>query len=342
MKKLLLSIAILSAALSSCAEREYKYIEKSHLLMGTVVQIKAAVCKGDDEAKTRAAINKAFDEMRRIEGVFSVYKKDSEVSKINRLRRNERLLISREVMDLIEMAVEFSEKTEGVFDITVKPLVDLWNKAKISKKLPSDGEVKHALERTGYKFISLDRTRYTISFKKDGMGLDFGGMAKGYATDRAIRILKENGVKDALVNSGGDMYCLGRKTSKDLWNVGIRHPRDKDKVFLEIGLEDRAVDTSGDYEKFFTRGGRRYSHIIDMRTGYPVVNDVVSATIIAPYCTIADMLATTSLILGEDSFEMIKDIDGVDAVIVFKDDKGFRVKTTDLARNRYAISKEKF
>jgi thiamine biosynthesis lipoprotein len=156
-----------------------------------------------------------------------------------------------------------------------------------------------------------------------------GAVAKGYATDMMVKALVDSGVKDAIVNCGGDMYCLGRRSTKALWKVGIRDPRDKSRIFLEFKLQDRAVDTSGDYEKFFIINGRRYSHIIDPRTGYPIGDGTVSASVIAGDSATADALATALCVLGRSGLDVVNRALGADAVIVFKD-KG--VLTTLMSR----------
>jgi len=293
-------------------------IERTRLYMGTIIQIKVPVGAEDDKEGIKQAIDRALEEIGRIEAVFSVFNKDSEIAKINRLKQAEALMISDEVFRVIEKSVEYNKITDGAFDITVKPLVDLWAQAKEAKRLPSDLAVRDALDKTGSQFIVLDNVNKTIAFKKDGMALDMGGLAKGYATDRAIEVLKENGVLNAIVSSGGDMYCLGRRSRDKLWEVGIRHPRKKGQIILQVGVEDKAVDTSGDYEKYFISNGRRYSHIIDPRTGYPIGDGVVSATVFANDSMTADILATALTILGEDGMEMIKSVNGAGAIVISK------------------------
>jgi Membrane-associated lipoprotein involved in thiamine biosynthesis len=310
--------------------------------MGTVVQIKVSIDPAKyDKAKAKDAVNRAFDEIKKIEDVYSVYKDTSEISAINRLKAGERIRISDGVFDLIRKSLDYSERTEGAFDITVKPLVDLWSRARKTGRLPDDPEIKLALERVGYKDLVLDGASRTIYFKKDGMSIDLGGAAKGYATDRAIAILKENGIDNALVNSGGDMYCLGKKTAQQLWKVGIQHPRDSNRAFLEIRLNDRAIDTSGDYEKYFLIDGKRYSHIIDPRTGYPIGDNTVSASIIANDSATADILATAMCVLGEKGFDIINRCGCIDAIMVTEEAGRLRVMMSEGIRGRYDISEEK-
>lgn len=274
--------------------------------MGTIVQIKVPLGMGVDRKRAESGIEKAFEEIGRVEDLFSVFKEDNEISKINRLHANEPLKIKDEVFGLIEKAIEYNSKTEGAFDITIKPLVDLWRQSGGTKTTPSEEAIKAALAKIGSDCVVLDKFNKTILFKKEGMALDLGGIAKGYATGRAIYILKENGIKNAIVNSGGDMYCLGRRPGNKQWKVGVQHPRDKDKIIFELNLENEAIDTSGDYEKYFILNGRRYSHIIDPKTGYPIGDKIISATVIADDSTTADILATALCILGEGGLSAVE------------------------------------
>ncbi|MFA5255394.1 MAG: FAD:protein FMN transferase [Candidatus Omnitrophota bacterium] len=317
-------------------------MEDSRFFMGTIVQIRVSIDPEKyGENRARDAINKAFEEINRIENIYSVYKYDSEISRINRLRKNERLQITDGVFNLIDKTLDYSEKTNGAFDITVKPLVDLWAAAGKANRPPDDHELKRALGRVGYKNIALDKSARTIYFKKEGMGIDLGGAAKGYATDRAIRILEENGIDNALVNSGGDMYCLGKRSARELWRVGVQHPRDRNRLFLEIRLKDKAIDTSGDYERYFVIDGKRYSHIIDPRTGYPIGDNVVSASVIAPDSAAADMLATAMCVLGEKGFDIIKGFGDADAVLVTSGAGRLKADMSEGIRERYDISQER-
>lgn len=336
------AISALPLALASCSDRPAKIIEENRIFMSTTVQIKVSLSPGDDENKVRAAINKAFEEIKRIEDVYSVYNPESEISKINRLRKNERLQIPDGVFNLLHKTLHYSEKTQGAFDITVKPLIDLWKKASAAKNIPDEYELKRALEHVGYKNVVLDEVARTIYFKKDGMSVDLGGAAKGYATDRAVTILRDNGIDNALVTSGGDMYCLGRRSGRQLWRVGVRHPRDKDKTFIDISLEDRAISTSGDYERYYTVGQKRYSHIIDPRTGYPLRDYVISASVISSDSTTSDILATAMCVLGKKGLPVLKSIGGIEAILVLKDGDRLTVEMSDGIRKRYDISKESF
>jgi FAD:protein FMN transferase len=303
---------------SGCLEARGNSAEESKLLMGTTINIKVPLVPGLDEDRAKGAIDKAFGEIERVESVFSVYRNRSEASRINSLKAGQKLAVSAEMFHLIQACVRYSEITEGAFDITVKPLMDLWNNCKREGRLPSRTELNSALEKVGWRQIVLDKNKKTVSFRREGMALDFGGVAKGYASDRAARVLKMSGIRSAVIDCGGDVFCLGRSSKWHPWTVGIRHPREKGKLISEIPVENEAVDTSGDYENYFILEGKRYSHIIDPRSGYPVGDTTASATVIAKDATSADALATGLCVLGKSGMKIIDSDPDLGAIIIEK------------------------
>jgi thiamine biosynthesis lipoprotein len=282
-------------------------------------------------------MTKAFEEMERIESVFSVYRPDSEICRINSSAAGGPVRVDKEAFGLIARAVEYSRATEGAFDITVKPPVDLWRDAGKKGVLPSEEEIKETLSRTGYERLILDRSAGTVLFEKEGMGLDLGGIAKGYAVERAVRVLRENGVENAVVSCGGAVYSMGRRSKNRPWKIGVQHPRQKRRIIFDIFLKDRAVDTSGDYERFFILDGRRYSHIIDPRTGMPVGDDAVSATVITGDSVAADAFATALCVLGRRGLDLVDSLEGVDAILVSRDGSRLEVAMTKGLEERYVI-----
>ncbi len=333
-------LIFLTAYIPFCHNVSDRIIEETKFYMGTIVQIKVSINPKDDEMKARKDIDEAFKEIGRVENVFSTFKPYSEISKINRLKPNEGLMISDEAFWLIKKSIDYNKKTQGVFDITVKPLIDLWERAKRTKIIPKDEEIKEALTKVGSDYISLNSSDKTISFTRSGMGIDLGGVAKGYAADRAIKILRENGIKNAIVASGGDMYCLGRKSRRQTWKVGIQHPRNRNEILLKLALEDKSINTSGDYERFFVLNNRRYSHIIDPRTGYPIGDNVVSATVIAEDSATSDILATALCILGHKGLSIIKTMKGVDAILIINSNNTLIMEMSEGSKERYGISEK--
>ncbi|MDP2913098.1 MAG: FAD:protein FMN transferase [Candidatus Omnitrophota bacterium] len=331
---LLLALALF--AISFYNLNNEKIITETRLLMGTVVQIKA-VTRDCGVKAARDAIKRAFSEMERVEGVFSVYKENSEISRVNALKADEKLKISDEVFWLIKKSIDYNKKTKGAFDITVKPLVDLWKRVKTAGQVPDAEEIRAVLERIGSKHIELIDASRTISFKKDGMGIDLGGIAKGYAVDMAVKTLKAGGIRGAVVHAGGDMYCVGVKAPGRPWKVGVQHPRDRGKILVELRLKNKAVNTSGDYERYFTIGTRRYSHIIDPRNGYPIGDNIVSATVISDDPVAGDILATTLCILGKEGLGIIKAMNGIDAMVVTLENGALKSSVTDGMKERYGL-----
>ena len=317
----LILISVLVITLSSCsyngAHSTSRIIERTETAMGTMITIKTSIGPGESEAAARDAMAKAILEIRRVESLFSVYLEDSQIAKINRSRPNEAVKIDPEVFGLIERSIGYSEDTGGAFDITVKPLVDLWRRVKDSKVLPEEKDVDEARSRVGWNKVVMDKGGMTISFRVSGMSMDMGGVAKGYATARAVKVLRDNGIRNAMVVSGGDIYCLGRRDTLERWIVGIQHPREPGNILYKINMENEAIDTSGDYQKYFIIGGRRYSHIIDPRTGHPIGDDITSATIIAKDPERADAYATALCILGKGGLDIINK-KGLGCIVIHK------------------------
>lgn len=298
--------------------------------MGTIVEITIK------DNKAKEAMDKAFKRIEELEKKLSVYRKDSEISILNRTGKIKNP--SPEFIEIMRESIKAGDLTESAFDITVAPVVSLWGfgppteKSKAGtrptfvgapvggqkSKVPNEKEIKKALVLVNYKNIVIDEKNNLIYFKKKGMQINLGGIAKGYAVDKAIEVLKKEGVKKAIVNAGGDLYAMGT-----VWRIGIKHPR-KEGILETIPVKDVAVATSGDYERFFTgfQAGKkkRFHHIFDPRTGYPT-QGCISVTIIAPTCTTADWLATGVFVLGpEKGLTFLKTL-GIKGIIVTGEEK---------------------
>ena len=224
---------------------------------------------------------------------------------------------------MVRESLKYYRLSEGAFDITVGPVVSIW-KEKIGEAenktrgltLPTESQIKKAVSLVGSDKISLDDNTSSIIFAQSGMSIDLGAIAKGYAVDKAVRRLKELGVRSALVNAGGNVYCLGKKGSRK-WRIGVRHPRKGAEIAYYLDLENQGAATSGDYEQFFILDKKRYSHIINPKTGRPVDNNISSVTIIAPDAATSDGLSTTVFVLGkEKGLTLTGKIDGVEVKIL--------------------------
>ena len=310
MKKLLIIISLI--AFSTSAEAGEGIFRKSKNLMGTEMEITAASA---DEKKAYTAIEAAFAEIRRIEELMSTYISESQISKINSAAGKKPVKVDEELVRLIKRAIEYAEMTEGGFNIAVGPLIKIW-KVKEGGNIPSNDEIRKAKEMINYKYIVVDEKKKVVFLKKKGMSIDLGGIAKGYASDRAEIVLKKNGIASGIVAVAGDINAFGKKADGNKWRVGIQHPRKKDAFLGIIELEDEAVSTSGDYERFFIKDGKRYHHIIDPKTGEPA-GKCQSVTIVAKEATATDALSTGIFVIGpEKGMELIERLPDVEGIII--------------------------
>jgi len=318
-------------------ERELTLFKKAAMSMGTVFEVSAYVA---DKHKAEKAFHDVFKEVNRLDYLMSNYKEESELSKVNKNAVSEPTTCDNELAYVIEQSLQYSDITDGAFDITIGPLMKKWGFFKEQGRIPGKEELESALESVSYKNIIIGETVKkslfrdpsivkTISFKHSGTQIDLGGIGKGYAVDMAARVLKGNGINSALINFAGNIYAYGTPPEKDSWVIGLQHPRKSEGLLGSFEIRDKAVSTSGDYEKFFTIDGERYSHIIDPRTGNPV-KDIVSATIVADSATRADALSTGIFVLGlKKGMALIEKLSDVEGIIIYEDgDSGLSIKAS--------------
>ncbi len=301
MKRFILAGLLILFIVYGCGQR---FPSKKEFLMDTEVEI--ILPQGNEEDFTAA-----FNEMRRIEKLMDIHDPESEIFRVNKLADKEPVKVSKEIFEVLKRTLKYSRLTSGAFDVSIRPLSALWvGKGKL-KEVPEARKIEEKLPLVNYKNIILDERNQTVEFKKKGMALDLGAIAKGYALDRAIKVLQGRGIKEALINAGGDIRVMGER----VWKVGLQHPRKENEVLAVIRLKDQAIATSGDYQRYFIKERKRYHHIINPETGYPVT-ECMSVTILAPQATQADILATSVFILGsEKGMELIesplKDVEGI-------------------------------
>ncbi len=272
-------------------------LTRSQPLLGTLVTI---TVHGGDRVALNAAVNAAFDEVRAVDRLLSIHRPDSELRQLNQSASTQSTVISPALFDVLQKAFALAAQSEGAFDPTVRPLVDLWGFIKKENyRIPTEAELRAALLRVGHHHVEFNATARSIRFAKAGMSIDPGGFGKGYAVDRAVERLRALGVTSAMVKAGGDLRVLGLPPGAEQWIVQIEDP-DKRGQRVPIALRGGALSTSGNYENFFEIAGVRYGHLLDPRTGWPVrtVRTVLSCTVTAPTCLEADALATACSVLG--------------------------------------------
>jgi thiamine biosynthesis lipoprotein len=309
-------VLVLSLALATPARAAW--LDRHEAIMGTNIDVEIWHDEGPkgDVSKGNAALDAVMAEMRRIDALMSHYKPESQLSQINQRAFREPVVVDQELFDLLKLSLHFSEVTEGAFDITYASVGYLYDYRKHVK--PSEGQIESALPGVNFRNLKLDAKTRSVRFGRDGMRIDLGGIAKGYAVDRGIELLQKRGVQHAVVTAGGDTRIIGDRFGRP-WVVGIRHPDDKSKVVTRIPLVDTAMSTSGDYERYFDEKGVRYHHIIDPKTGHSA-SKVRSATILGPTAVQTDGLSKTAFILGPDkALEIIERLPDFDAIFVRPD-----------------------
>jgi thiamine biosynthesis lipoprotein len=283
--------------------------------MGTLVEIKIATTPGRTN-ETRSAVEHARKAMEAFVGEVSSWEPDSETSRINANAGKAPVRIGERLMDLLLHARKMSDLSGGAFDVTFSPLARIWKLRPVDPVIPDDKAIARALKLVGYKDLLLDREAGTAFLRRPGMRIDLGGIAKGSAIDVAAASLKADGFTSALINAGGDLYAMGAKADGP-WMVGIRNPRGaRHEAIGRLPLRDRAITTSGDYEKMVEIDGKRYHHIINPRTGRPA-DQCISVTVIAPAAETADTLSTALFVLGpKDGLALCERLDDVEALFV--------------------------
>ncbi len=284
-------------------------------VMGTWAQVVAV----GPNAVAESCAEKGFAELVRIDEAMSDYKDTSELSKINRQAFREKVPISEELFSLLQTSVEYSGLSDGGFDVTIGPLVDLWRKAGRTNTTPTEEQLEAARAKVGYEKLKLDPANCSVRFAVEGMQLDLGAIAKGYAVDRAIEILRQAGAIGGMVNLGGNIRTFGRPIGKPDWNIGMRDPTDPNHIQLTLRLDDWAVATSGDYERFVFVEGQKVNHILDPATRHGATG-LSSVTILARTGLEADALSTTVTVMGKDKgLALIERLPDTEAILIEAD-----------------------
>ncbi len=290
-----------------------QWFDEETSIMGTRIAISMWQ---EDAAVAHDLTEKVFAELRRLDEKLSPYIEKSELSLANRLATTQTLTISDEMLHLIQTSIEYSKLSNGAFDITYASVGYLYDYRKSQK--PDDATINKLLPSIDYRHIQLGE--HTVHFKDPNVKIDLGGIAKGYAVDRGIAILKSAGVQYATLTAGGDSYFLGLHKDRP-WNVVIQHPRDQKKNVLMLPVADMAVSTSGDYERYFMQDDKRYHHILQPKTGKSA-NELMSVTIIGAETMRTDALSTSVFVMGvKEGLALINRLPDVDAVLIDREGK---------------------
>jgi len=326
MRKVAIFLFVLTLS-NSFSQQVFK---KKQSLLGSPFEI-TVVAKDSIEADKFTSL--AISEVKRIENLISDWIPTTQISKVNQNAGIAPVKVDLEVYNLVERAIKISKLTSGAFDISYASMDKIWKFDGSMKEMPTPDAIKKSVEKVGYQNIILNPKDTTIFLKIKGMKLGLGGIGQGYIADKIKALLQENGCSSGLVNVSGDINTWGTQPNGEIWTVGIINPMNKNKVFATFPLIDSAVETSGSYEKFVNFNGKRYSHIIDPRTGYPA-SGIISISVFAKQTELADALATGIFVLGiEVGLDLINQLNGIECIIV--DDKGgiHASKNIDIKKN---------
>lgn len=270
-------------------------MRRSQPKLGTFVTITA---HGEDRAALLRAIDEALGEFDLVDQWMSIHRADSELSALNRHAGKGEVVVSEPLFEVLLAARQIHERSGGAFDVTIRPVADLWGFIWKVHRLPTRAELDGALSRVGFDKVALNERTRGVRITEPGVSIDLGGIAKGYAVDRAIGRLRALGVRSAMVKAGGDLRVIGLPPGSDHWPVQLEDPNKRGRRMV-VPLVSGALSTSGDYENYFEVEGRRFSHILNPRDGMPV-EGVAACTVLAPTCMETDALATTFFVLGRD------------------------------------------
>ena len=318
-------------------------VTETAFLMGTMAKITIY-----DEVKDQQIFQKAFDRISEIEDKMTINEENgkSEVIELNNSAGKSYVKLSPETFYVLEQGKYYSELSQGKFDITIGPLVKLWDIDTETTELPKETEIKSKLPLINHENLILDKNNLSAKLNNPGMVVDLGGIAKGYAADEAARVLKEAGIKHAIINLGGNVLTLNTKPDGTNWRLGLQDPFEPRGDYMGIVLlNNQALVSSGTYEKYFELDGVRYHHIISPQTGYPEQNSILSVSIVTKDSIDADGLSTTIFLLGlEEGMQMVESLPDTEAIFVTSDKKvyvssGINEQNFQITKDEYQLQK---
>ena len=306
------ALAVFIAIFSGCKNEQTSFVSADHYALGTINRIRIESPDADSLIKGSFAL---IDE---VESKMSRNIKSSEVSTINKMSGKAPVKVSKDTFFVIKKGLELSALSDGSFDITIGPVVSLWGIGTDHPRVPGTVELKKALSLVNYKDVVLNGKDHSVYLKKKGMSIDLGAIAKGWAADKVYRYLVSHKVEKGIINLGGNVFVIGRKSKKREWHVGVQDPEETRGNYLGIlSVSDEAVVTSGKYERFFVYNGKKYHHIFNTFTGYPIENGLISVTIIGKDSITADGYSTVVFSLGlKKGMKLVEETPFIEAVII--------------------------
>ncbi len=312
---------ILLLAGSAAPQPVLSRFEYARLQMGTSVRI---VLYAPDDVQARQAADSAYARIDDLEAALSHYRPDSEVSRLSASSGDGERHVDPDLFRVLESASRFSRLTDGAFDVTVGPLVTLWREVRRTRKMPDPVLLQSARQVVGYRNIEIRPDKQTVRLKKAGMSLDLSAIAKGYAAEQALLVLKSKGIKSALVDAGGDIVLSDPPPGRPGWRVAVEKPNADPEPTRSLVLRNTAVATSGDTYQYVELAGKRYSHILDPRTGLGTT-EAASATVIAGDGMTADSLATALCVMTpEKGIRLVESLPGVSALVTRRTSAGIK------------------
>ena len=310
-------------------------LSRTELFMGTVIKITLY------DSNDSTILDKAFDRISEIESLVSINESGTELDKVNDLAGISPVEVTSTTYEIVEKGLEYSKLSNGGFDITVGPLVKLWNIGLDDAKVPTQEEIDSVLPLIDYNLLELNEKDHTIFLKNKGMMIDLGSIAKGYAADEISRILTENNVNSAIIDLGGNIYAHGIKPSGQDWNIGIQNPfSTRGDIIGVLKVKNKTVVTSGIYERYIEKDGVKYHHLLNPDTGYPFENNIAGVSIVTDKSIDADALSTTVFAKGlEEGLKFVETLPSVDAIFITKDNK---VYITNGIRDSFTLENEDF
>jgi thiamine biosynthesis lipoprotein len=327
---------VLPIGLIGCMkEQTSESIGKTEVIMGTVVKVTLY------DGGSQEILNKVFERIAEIENLVSINKEGTELNKLNENAGLKSVKVSDTSYDIIKRGLYYSELSNGGYDITIGPLVKLWSIGLPEAKVPTQEEIDKTIKNIDYSKVKINPDTKEVFLSEKGIMLDLGSIAKGYATDEIVKILREEDVKQAIVDIGGNIYAMGLKNGDTNWKIGIQNPfDDRGNVLGSVEISDKTVVTSGVYERFIEKNGVKYHHILNPDTGYPYKTEIAAVSIIADKSIDADALSTLIFTKGlDEGLNFVEKLDKIEAVFITNEKK---VYITEGLRNNFKITDESF